>query len=469
MKKLVEDRHLAMDFWAFVGKVSNREGGDLSDDQLVALVVEGITNDEIWHEDGGLKRNVDDLRAMLSGVDTQTPVEIAPFPRSEPNSHRSDERLGTPDAETIRRWESQAASTPDSVDRVARVADRSAASPETQPPRLDEEFLRLELTRLVKQYFDDMEKRIHRVEPHPEGDPSAAIVASATTSRSLEDEASEETLAQRVKRSSRLVLEPTALFSAELQEEMHRPPVRVPMETYPKGEAFGRPAAFMALAAVLIGAVFAAYPYRQPMEKKFAAWVSRQIRMKDTLWSRYRSGRASATSTPEPSPAETAQSQPQEEQSALEGTSNPPPVSTPAPASTAAVSQNATSAGSQESTVDRPPVETDSATPSDGISIADIARAVRVDAATMEANLVASRVPVYPEIAKIRGVEGNVVMQAIISKDGTVKQVHVTQGDSRLRNAAMEAVYKWQYRPYRINGHPVDVMTTIIVNFNLDR
>jgi TonB family protein len=92
-----------------------------------------------------------------------------------------------------------------------------------------------------------------------------------------------------------------------------------------------------------------------------------------------------------------------------------------------------------------------------------------VDAATMEANLVASRVPVYPEIAKIRGVEGNVVMQAIISRDGTVKQVHVTQGDSRLRNAAMDAVYKWQYRPYRINGHPVDVATTIIVNFNLDR
>jgi TonB family protein len=87
----------------------------------------------------------------------------------------------------------------------------------------------------------------------------------------------------------------------------------------------------------------------------------------------------------------------------------------------------------------------------------------------MEANLVASRVPVYPEIAKMKGVEGNVVMQAIISKDGTVKQVHVTQGDSRLRNAAMDAVYKWQYRPYRINGHPVDVATTIIVNFNLDR
>jgi TonB family protein len=501
MKKLVEDRHLAMDFWAFVSKVSNREGGDLSDDQLVALIVEAITNDEVWHEDGGLKKTVDDLRAMLAGVDIQTPVEIAPFPRSnssshrssdlnshrssdlnshrssdpdshrssDPDSHRRDEPLPTPDAETIKRWESQAAFKPDTPDAVDKVADRSAASPEP-PPRLDEEFLRLELTRLVKQYFEDMEKKMYRLEPHPEGDASAGIVASATTRRSLEgDEASEETLAQRARRSSRLVLEPTALFSAELQaEEMRHPPVRIPMETYPQGEAFGRPAAFMALAAVLIGAVFAAYPYRQPIEKKFAAWVSRQMRMKDTLFSPSRSGQTSAPSTPEPSPAETEQSQPQEDQSALEGASNPPPVSTPTPASTAAVSQNATSAGSQDSTVDRAPIPTESA-PSDGISITDLARAVRVDAATMEANLVASRVPVYPEIAKIRGVEGNVVMQAIISRDGTVKQVHVTQGDSRLRNAAMDAVYKWQYRPYRINGHPVDVATTIIVNFNLDR
>jgi TonB family protein len=485
MKKLVEDRHLAMDFWAFVGKLSNREGGVLSDDLLVALIVEAITNDEVWHEDGGLKKNVDDLRAMLAGVDTQTPVEIAPFPRSDrnshrssdPNSHRPDEPLATPDAEAIKRWESQAAFTPDKPDTVDKAAERSVASPDTQPPRLDEEFLRLELTRLVKQYFEDMEKRMYRMEPHPEGDPSAGIVASATTPRSLEleeDEASEETLVQRARRSSRLVLEPTALFSAELQaQEMHRPPIRVPMETYPQREAFGRPAAFMMVAAVLIGAIFAAYPYRQPIEKKVAAWVSRQIRMKDALFSPSRSDQTSATSAPEPSPAETEQSQPREEQSALEGTSNPPPANTPVPVSSPAASQNATSAapsaGSQDSTVDRAPIPTESAAPSDGISLADFARAVRVDASTMEANLVASRVPVYPEIAKMKGVEGNVVMQAIISKDGTVKQVHVTQGDSRLRNAAMDAVYKWQYRPYRINGHPVDVATTIIVNFNLDR
>jgi outer membrane biosynthesis protein TonB len=60
-------------------------------------------------------------------------------------------------------------------------------------------------------------------------------------------------------------------------------------------------------------------------------------------------------------------------------------------------------------------------------------------------------------------------MQALISKDGTVKRVHVTEGDSRLRSAAEEAVYKWRYRPYVLNGQPVEVATTVTVNFNLNR
>ncbi len=87
----------------------------------------------------------------------------------------------------------------------------------------------------------------------------------------------------------------------------------------------------------------------------------------------------------------------------------------------------------------------------------------------MDRNLIVSRVPAYPEFAKQSRVQGDVVMQALISKDGTVKRVHVTEGDSRLRIAAEEAVYKWRYRPYVLNGQPVEVATTVTVNFNLNR
>jgi TonB family protein len=104
----------------------------------------------------------------------------------------------------------------------------------------------------------------------------------------------------------------------------------------------------------------------------------------------------------------------------------------------------------------------------DGIPSTELAGAVRVDPIAMESRLTMSRVPAYPETAKAGGIQGQVVMQAIVSKDGTVKYMHVIQGDSRLRSAAMEAVSKWRYRPYRLNGQPVNVATTITVDFDLD-
>jgi TonB family protein len=94
---------------------------------------------------------------------------------------------------------------------------------------------------------------------------------------------------------------------------------------------------------------------------------------------------------------------------------------------------------------------------------------VNVAPAVMEANLVLSRVPAYPEIAKADHVEGPVVVKAIISKAGAVQDVHVIQGDPLLRTAAAEAIYKWRYRPYLLNGQPVDAATTITVDFKLSR
>jgi len=88
-----------------------------------------------------------------------------------------------------------------------------------------------------------------------------------------------------------------------------------------------------------------------------------------------------------------------------------------------------------------------------------------VPAATMENNLISSRVPIFPEAAKANGVEGRVVLQAIVNKDGTVGHLHVVSGDPALRRAATEAVSTWRYRPYLVNGQPAEVSTTISVDF----
>jgi TonB family protein len=75
--------------------------------------------------------------------------------------------------------------------------------------------------------------------------------------------------------------------------------------------------------------------------------------------------------------------------------------------------------------------------------------------------------PIYPPIARAARVQGSVVLQARISKDGTVESLRVVSGPPMLQQAALDAVKSWRYRPYRINDEPVEVETTVSVVFTL--
>jgi protein TonB len=86
-----------------------------------------------------------------------------------------------------------------------------------------------------------------------------------------------------------------------------------------------------------------------------------------------------------------------------------------------------------------------------------------------EANLVHDVAPKYPPEAGRAGIEGTVVLLAVIGKDGTVKDVRVEKGLPVLAQAAIEAVKQWRYRPYLLNGEPVEVDSQITINFNLSK
>jgi TonB family protein len=75
--------------------------------------------------------------------------------------------------------------------------------------------------------------------------------------------------------------------------------------------------------------------------------------------------------------------------------------------------------------------------------------------------------PVYPPVAKTARIQGTVVLQAAISKSGSVEDLHVVTGQALLQEAALSAVRTWRYRPYLVNGEPVKVQTTINVVFAL--
>ena len=87
----------------------------------------------------------------------------------------------------------------------------------------------------------------------------------------------------------------------------------------------------------------------------------------------------------------------------------------------------------------------------------------------MEGNLIRRIEPQYPVIAKQIHLEGTVILNAVISRDGNIERVDVASGPALLALAARDAVRQWKYRPYFLNGEPVEVETQITVNFTLER
>jgi protein TonB len=76
--------------------------------------------------------------------------------------------------------------------------------------------------------------------------------------------------------------------------------------------------------------------------------------------------------------------------------------------------------------------------------------------------------PAYPAIARAAGISGTVVLAATISRTGTIENLRVVSGPEMLRQSALDAVKQWSYKPYLLNGQPVEVETTVNVVFSLN-
>jgi len=85
----------------------------------------------------------------------------------------------------------------------------------------------------------------------------------------------------------------------------------------------------------------------------------------------------------------------------------------------------------------------------------------------MEGNIILRIQPNYPSIAKQARIQGEVLLRAMISRDGTIENLQVLSGHPMLAHAAVEAVRQWRYRPYVLNGEPVEVETEVTVKFVL--
>lgn len=95
---------------------------------------------------------------------------------------------------------------------------------------------------------------------------------------------------------------------------------------------------------------------------------------------------------------------------------------------------------------------------------------LRIGGAVEQSNLIEKKTPVYPTAAKAARIQGKVLLEALISKEGVPQEIRVLSSPSDdLSESALEAVREWRYTPTLLNGNPVEVLTDITVNYTLSQ
>jgi protein TonB len=99
--------------------------------------------------------------------------------------------------------------------------------------------------------------------------------------------------------------------------------------------------------------------------------------------------------------------------------------------------------------------------------VAPSVQRVRVSPGVIKGLLIHRVEPIYPFLAQQARIQGAVVLTAIIDKDGNVQRLQLVNGHPLLAPAAIEAVRQWRYKPFLLNGQPLEVETTVTVDFHL--
>jgi TonB family protein len=103
----------------------------------------------------------------------------------------------------------------------------------------------------------------------------------------------------------------------------------------------------------------------------------------------------------------------------------------------------------------------------DAAAVANSTGPVRVSSGVMAGLIVHKVPPAYPELARQTRIQGTVLLSAVIGEDGHVVKLEPISGPAQLIPATIDAVQRWEYRPYISSGRPIEVETEIQVNFTL--
>jgi len=493
---LKQNRHFAMAFWAMVGDLSARERGTLSDDEMLDVLVEGSSGLKISELPLAQKLATAELKNMLAGIDvdsdllpevTETssaeepddlaeasPVvstaELTPsLPTSraaedvpvtvETASSRAQTRLSIEDA--LRRLEETSRELRDQLAAIEQLK-RESDLPQTQSP--DESAISEEQPAIEEEILEPTplrpaasDLRAPAVEPSPAPEPAIAPRRSPASKPRFEVEADEPVIFSPPPSS---VLSHRGYVPRDLDDD---PSIPVPLAEY--AESNPRRVGVGTILVVLLLLLAAAAGFalhkgygRDQLSHARAVFLTKLGFFGEELHDLASPSSSQPASKPQPTTPVAAQTQELQPSQASDSTHNQQAF---------AAGQQQTNRTAPQEQAPMPPSRSQGVSSnSSGQDLAE-REAIRVPASVMEANLVSSRVPVYPEAARAMRIEGTVLVDAVISRTGAVNYARAISGDPRLRAAAEEAVMKWRYKPYLLNGTPVEAATQVRVTFRL--
>jgi TonB family protein len=371
----------------------------------------------------------------------------------------------------------------------SEAADREAGSASSVPSQVVEALRWLQLSSLeLKQHLNEIDQKMSRLDPNLVEPTSKANSAKRKMRAQVEETAALPARALAAK-SIPVIHDdewpgPELLASA-FGDRWIAPSTRIPLENYGQPRGPHGKALFVVLLLVVAGSTFLLQEYGASLHAIYGPGIQRmEVALARVLGQSPTNGSAVARREPDTEP-ETVSSAPAEPDaiSSVDSRHAAGP-STPSAAvaglgrsleQAAATAIGGSHTGGTNSNSDTRAMSSPSAsaptenTTSNYAPSGDTAGPVEVATAVMQANLVRSREPAYPRAARVEHVDGPVVVKAIISRSGAVEDVRVIEGNPLLRGAASEAIYKWRFKPYLLNGKPVEVATTLTVDFKPHR
>jgi TonB family protein len=433
------------ELYALVKSIVNKERGELLLTDMMSIIAASVGGRSVADTTADITRPTNELMEFLLGTGCWKQFGSASRPVSQPVTPPLKPSISAEDPGPIP-IASSTAPAKSAAEVPAEFEDKASLLEISN--ELRQTLSRLENnTQQVKLHLDSIERRIGRMGPSPDASPAKKVaglepllhrgVADTPVTRVAPLAAEEMPAIEPLPTRGRAAFAGRVLFDespADEEEDFSSPTFDFGTE---KRRGIVPIAIFIVLAAIAAAVFFYMHSARG-----------------SALWARLQGDRSHLSGSP--APAASAPAAPV-----------PSPSSAAASASSAPASPTGQAAATGTPANTTAPDVASSNASSDTQPISDNPKIRYVPANVMEGYLLSAPRPEYPTQARMNHIEGQVALQAVISKSGAVTALHVIKGPSSLYSAAVAAVRDWRYRPYSVGGRAEDVATTVYVDFSL--